>query len=113
MEGGQGRDHPSTNRKGMLVAQSIVSDPLKDLLQMHFPVSDVVKNFRYFLNVVKEATGNLAIEEDRSSKGANKKPRAYITLLSSYARLTIHTATAITRVILSSRQGPGIEIKDA
>ncbi|KAI0720178.1 ribosomal protein L1 [Fomitopsis betulina] len=65
------------------------------IAKMHFPISDVVKNVRYFLNVVKEATGNLASAEDRSSKGANKKP-----------------PTAITRVILSSRQGPGIEIKD-
>ena len=61
---------------------SVVSYILKNTVQMHFPVSDVVKNVRYFLNVVKEATGNLATEEDRSSKGANKKPRAYISLLS-------------------------------
>lgn len=57
-----------------------MSSLLKGTLQMHFPISDVVKNVRYFLNVVKEATGNLASAEDRSSKGANKKPRAYAPL---------------------------------
>jgi len=67
------------------------------IAKMHFPINDVVKNVRYFLDIVKRATGN---QEDTDSepgkKGGNKKP-----------------STAITRVILSSRQGPGIEISDA
>jgi len=66
------------------------------IAKMHFPIPDVVKNVRYFLGVVKEATGNLVDPEASSKKDANKKP-----------------ATAITRVVLSSRQGPGIEISDA
>ena len=37
-------------------------------MQMNFPVTDVVKNIRYFLQVVKEATGNV-----RSRKGNDEK----------------------------------------
>ncbi|CCM03774.1 uncharacterized protein FIBRA_05921 [Fibroporia radiculosa] len=64
--------------------------------KMHFSVEDVIRNVRYFLGVVKRATGNLRdpnAEQDK--KDTNKKP-----------------PTAITRVVLSSRQGPGIQISD-
>ncbi|KAI0931450.1 hypothetical protein AcW1_001151 [Taiwanofungus camphoratus] len=66
------------------------------IAKLHFPLEDVIKNVRYFLSVVKRATGNQrdpAAEKDK--KDTSKKP-----------------PTAITRVILSSRQGPGIQISD-
>ncbi|KZT72932.1 ribosomal protein L1 [Daedalea quercina L-15889] len=63
------------------------------IAKMNFPIADVVRNVRYFMRVIKEATGNLV---DLESRDSNKKPQ-----------------TAITRVVLSSRQGPGITISDA
>jgi len=66
------------------------------IAKMHFPVEDVVKNVRYFLGVVKRATGNQRDPEaEADKKSTSKKP-----------------PTAITRVVLSSRQGPGIQISD-
>ncbi|OSD06140.1 ribosomal protein L1 [Trametes coccinea BRFM310] len=64
------------------------------IAKMHFPVPDVVRNVRYFLNVVKRATGN--IRDPKADKEASQKP-----------------TQAITRVLLSSRQGPSIQIADA
>ncbi|KAH9858263.1 ribosomal protein L1 [Lenzites betulinus] len=65
--------------------------------KMHFPVTDVVKNVRYFLNVVKRATGNIRDPKaDTNKKETSQKP-----------------TQAITRVLLSSRQGPSIQIADA
>jgi len=65
------------------------------IAKLSFPVEDVVKNVRYFVGSVKKATGN-QVDKDASSKGKGSKP-----------------ANAITRVILSSTQGPGIQISDA
>ncbi|KAF6754296.1 50S ribosomal protein L1 [Ephemerocybe angulata] len=63
---------------------------------MNFPVEDVVKNIRHFLTSVKKATGNMRDESDRNrAKGSAPKP-----------------VTPIKKVILSSRQGPGIRIAD-
>ncbi|OCH90068.1 ribosomal protein L1 [Obba rivulosa] len=62
--------------------------------KMHFPVEDVVKNVRYFLNAVKRSTG-APDSEKKADRDAKNKP-----------------ATAITKVVLSSRQGPGIQIAD-
>ncbi|KAI0375466.1 ribosomal protein L1 [Pilatotrama ljubarskyi] len=67
------------------------------IAKMHFPVNDVVKNVRYFLNVVKRATGNIRDPKaDADKKDTSQKP-----------------TQAITRVLLSSRQGPSIQIADA
>ncbi|KAI8981201.1 ribosomal protein L1 [Trametes punicea] len=66
------------------------------IAKMHFPVSDVVKNVRYFLNVVKRATGNIRDPHAESTKETSQKP-----------------TQAITRVLLSSQQGPSIQIADA
>jgi len=60
------------------------------IAKMHFSVEDVVKNVRHFVTVVKRATGNQKDPADKSTK----------------------PVTAITKVILSSRQGPGIQISD-
>lgn len=63
---------------------------------MNFPIEDVVKNVRHFLVSVKKATGNMKDDSDRSRpKTTGPKP-----------------VTPIKRVILSSRQGPGIRIAD-
>ncbi|KAI0830777.1 ribosomal protein L1 [Trametes gibbosa] len=67
------------------------------IAKMHFPVTDVVKNVRYFMNVVKRATGNIRDPKaETNKKETSQKP-----------------TQAITRVLLSSRQGPSIQIADA
>ncbi|OJT08477.1 50S ribosomal protein L1 [Trametes pubescens] len=67
------------------------------IAKMHFPVNDVVKNIRYFLTVVKRATGNIRDPKaEATKKDTSQKP-----------------SQAITRVLLSSRQGPSIQIVDA
>ncbi|KAI0778647.1 ribosomal protein L1 [Trametes elegans] len=65
------------------------------IAKMDFPVGDVVKNVRYFLNVVKHATGNVRGPQADAGKDISQKP-----------------AQAITRVLLSSQQGPSIQIAD-
>ncbi|TCD70125.1 mitochondrial 54S ribosomal protein mrpl1 [Steccherinum ochraceum] len=67
------------------------------IAKLHYPVEDVVKNIRYFLNMVKKATGNIRdpqAEKD-SKNSSNPKP-----------------VNAITKVILSSPRGPGIQLSD-
>ncbi len=42
---------------------------------MHFPVNDVVKNIRYFLTVVKRATGNIRDPKaEATKKDTSQKP---------------------------------------
>ncbi|KAI0068028.1 ribosomal protein L1 [Artomyces pyxidatus] len=65
------------------------------IAKLDFPIEDVVKNVRHFLGVVKRATGN---QRDLSAQKNQKKGNAPVN--------------AITRVILSSRQGPGIQVSD-
>ncbi|EJD03727.1 ribosomal protein L1 [Fomitiporia mediterranea MF3/22] len=65
------------------------------IAKMDFPIEDVVRNARHFLSVVKASTGNTVDAATRQSK-AGPKP-----------------VNAITRVVLSSTQGPGIQISDA
>ncbi|KAF9654156.1 ribosomal protein L1 [Thelephora ganbajun] len=58
-----------------------------------WPLEDITKNFRYFLSVVKKATGNTRdLEAEAKGKGRQANP--------------------LTRVVLSSNQGPGIQIAD-
>ncbi|KAH8119962.1 ribosomal protein L1 [Phellopilus nigrolimitatus] len=64
------------------------------IAKMSFPVEDVIRNVRHFLSVVKAATGNTVDKSDQSKSGP--KP-----------------VNAITRVVLSSTQGPGIQVSDA
>ncbi|KAK7686630.1 hypothetical protein QCA50_010230 [Cerrena zonata] len=66
------------------------------IAKMDYPVEDVVKNVRYFMNVVKRATGNIQDGAEKGRKENANKP-----------------STAIQKVILSSAQGPGIQISDA
>ncbi|KAF8240734.1 ribosomal protein L1, partial [Tricholoma matsutake] len=56
------------------------------IAMMHFAIEDVVKNVRHFMSSVKRATGNMKEAED--------------------------SLTSITKVMLSSRQAPGIRISD-
>ncbi|KIL71606.1 hypothetical protein M378DRAFT_155201 [Amanita muscaria Koide BX008] len=65
------------------------------IAKMHFPIDDVLRNIRHFLSSVKRATGNTKEEESRRTKNVGAKP-----------------VTAITKVMLSSCQGPGIRISD-
>lgn len=62
---------------------------------MHFPVEDVVRNIRYFLSSVKKVTGNSKDDDRKSKTQGGAKPVA-----------------TISRVMLSSRQGPGIRLSD-
>ena len=41
---------------------------------MNYPVDDVVKNVRYFMNVVKRATGNLQDAAEKGRKDNANKP---------------------------------------
>lgn len=41
---------------------------------MHFPIEDVVKNVRYFINSVKRATGNTKEAELKQPKNVGNKP---------------------------------------
>jgi len=58
-----------------------------------WPLEDITKNVRYFLGAVRKATGNTR-DLEAEAKGKVKK------------------ANSLTRVILSSNQGPGIQIAD-
>ncbi|KAI0785296.1 ribosomal protein L1-like protein [Irpex lacteus] len=64
------------------------------IAKVNFPVEDVEKNFRYFLGLVKRATGNVRDTNPPPGK-AGPKP-----------------VNAITKVMLSTRHGPGIRITD-
>lgn len=80
---------------------------------MNFPIEDVIRNARHFLTTVKKATGNLADKDVRQSKGG-PKPGLYILILSlNIVSFTlVFLVNSITRVVLSSTQGPGIQISD-
>ncbi|KAH9997794.1 ribosomal protein L1-like protein [Russula compacta] len=58
------------------------------IAKLNYPVEDVVKNVRHFVNTVKRATGNQPQSADKDKMNA------------------------ITKIILSSGQGPGIQIAD-
>ena len=72
-----------------------------------------MKNVRFFLAAVKKATGNQA-DKDTVRAGKGGKPgMSSLTLFVVHLSIEIlNLATAITRVILSSTQGPGIQIAD-
>ncbi|KAF7969856.1 hypothetical protein HWV62_25862 [Athelia sp. TMB] len=63
--------------------------------KLFFPIDDVVKNVRHFLGSVKRATGNEKDTESDTKK--SKGPKA---------------VNAITKVILTTTQGPAIQIRD-
>jgi len=63
------------------------------IAKVSWPIEDITENIRYFLGVVKKATGN---QRDLEAEAMGK----------------VKPTNALTRVILSSRQGPGIQIAD-
>ncbi|KAG6883794.1 hypothetical protein C0993_003697 [Termitomyces sp. T159_Od127] len=66
------------------------------IAMMHFTIEDMMKNIRHFMASVKRVTGNTKEAEDsRKLKNSGAKP-----------------VTNISKVLLSSRQGPGIQILD-
>jgi len=62
--------------------------------RMHFPVEDVVKNVRAFVSSVKRATGNREDDQEDRAKDHSKP------------------VVTIARILLSTMQGPGIELRD-
>ncbi|KAF9451373.1 ribosomal protein L1 [Macrolepiota fuliginosa MF-IS2] len=63
---------------------------------LHFPTKDVIQNIRHFLASVKKVTGNTRDGADsRRVKSSGPRP-----------------VTTISKVMLSSTQGPGIRISD-
>lgn len=72
-----------------------------------------MKNVRYFLGIVKRATGNQRdpdAESEKKGTGKTKPGKIVVTPVQRYVEY--FAANAITRVILSSGQGPGIQISD-
>ncbi|KAL0951797.1 hypothetical protein HGRIS_008464 [Hohenbuehelia grisea] len=61
--------------------------------KLHFPAGDVVRNVRHFMTSVKRVTGNQKDGDEK--RGKSTKP-----------------VTAISKVMLSTGQGPGIRIED-
>ncbi len=52
---------------------------------MNFPVTDVVKNVKYFLGVVKRATGNTRDPQaDSNKKETSQKPGKFATYINVY-----------------------------
>lgn len=82
---------------------------------MHFPVEDVVRNIRYFLSSVKKVTGNSKDDDRKSKTQGGAKPGMSLCLsvqtVLKFISPTFSVAT-ISRVMLSSRQGPGIRLSD-
>ena len=75
---------------------------------MHWPIEDVVTNVRHILTLVKRATGNIEDpkEKDKDIAGTSLSPRR------QFQSLIFVEVNPITRVVLASRQGPGITIAD-
>ena len=94
------------------IARVCISDRCVALVliscQMDFPVEDVLKNIRYFMGVVKRATNNI-----KTGKDSDKPGQSSIQLPPRVWALTMLTVNQITKVVLSSRQGPGIQVYDA
>jgi hypothetical protein len=51
--------------------------------QIHFPINDVEKNFRHFMQSVKEATGN--IKDSKKQGDVKKGTLFYITYAAALA----------------------------
>ena len=82
-------------------------------VQMSWPVDDVVRNVRYFLDIVKKATGNEKSAFSQKEANKSNKPRtcAFSTCFESKL-LNWNSEYPIVRVLLSSQQGPSIRIAD-
>jgi large subunit ribosomal protein L1 len=78
--------------------------------KLTWPVEDVVKNVSYFLQSVKRATGNTKEAEAEMKRTGNIKPSECTSPVVLWTPLTRVVANAITRVVLSSNYGPGIQL---
>lgn len=47
---------------------------------MDFPVGDVVKNVKHFMNLVKRATGNIRDPKTEKDKGGGPRPGKFLYL---------------------------------
>jgi large subunit ribosomal protein L1 len=80
---------------------------------MSWPADDVVKNIRYFLGIVKRATGNEKSVLGSKDATSSNKPREFGFLkFMARRKLSSIVEYPIVRVLLSSRQGPSIRIAD-
>jgi hypothetical protein len=76
---------------------------------LHFPVGDVVRNVNTFLQSVKVVTntaGKVKEEQDPN------KPRKFVLKFDAFSAYGFEVENPITKVILSSTQGPGISLSD-
>jgi len=78
---------------------------------MNYSVDDVIKNVRYFLQVIKKATGNQRTADGKRPK-EDTKPGKFSGISPCRTVNKMCAVNAITKVILSSRQGPGIQLSD-
>lgn len=81
-------------------------------LQVNFPVEDVEKNFRYFLGLVKRATGNVRDTNPPPGKAGPKPGMSAVCCTGNQFLILARLVNAITKVMLSTRHGPGIRITD-
>jgi hypothetical protein len=82
---------------------------------MTFSMTDVETNVRAFVDSVKRATGNAKIldSSERKVKAAGgSRPGQVISSIGHAIYLLFISVTPISKVILSSKQGPGIRIAD-
>lgn len=79
---------------------------------MNWPVEDVAKNIRYFLSLVKRATGNERVSLASKDDSASNKPRTCYIHILSMRRSDLVLEYQIVRVMLSSPHGPGVRIAD-
>ncbi|KAJ7492198.1 ribosomal protein L1-like protein [Mycena latifolia] len=76
--------------------------------RLDFPISDVVTNFRYVMESIKRATGNIKLR-DRDDNNTKKGILIIVVREQCSALLTV---TPITKVTLSTRSAPSIPISD-
>lgn len=58
----------------MMPGIACVSTVLTVVIQMSFPVEDVIRNIRHFLSAVKDVTGNSVGKSEQQPAGGPSKP---------------------------------------
>ena len=61
------------------------------LSQLDFPVDDVIKNVKYFMNIVKRATGNIRDPKAEKEKGGGPRPGRFSQLATMVTTVLTHT----------------------
>ena len=72
---------------------------------MSFPIGDVVKNVKYFMNLVKHATGNIRDPSAEAKKGGPKPGKVFRTSVTACLILSNSHAYHQGRVELTTRAG--------